>query len=48
MDDRETIRRVRNGETCGLEAPAKIVGDAGIDIESAELWQGGRRGGRVG
>jgi oligoendopeptidase F len=25
----------------GSEAPAKILGEAGIDIESAEFWQGG-------
>jgi len=25
----------------GSEAPAKILGDAGIDIESASFWQGG-------
>jgi len=25
----------------GSEAPAKILGEAGIDIKSAEFWQGG-------
>ncbi|PIZ25352.1 MAG: hypothetical protein COY47_06405, partial [Chloroflexi bacterium CG_4_10_14_0_8_um_filter_57_5] len=25
----------------GSEAPAKILGDAGIDIRSAAFWQGG-------
>ena len=25
----------------GSEAPAKILAEAGIDIESAEFWQGG-------
>ena len=25
----------------GSEAPAKILGDAGIDIRSTKFWQGG-------